>query len=109
MKTSYFCGFIYFSGTDWTRLNELVNLAKWDLIFDFNEFLRQGDSWYPDNARELLKFSQEQGYRIPCFQLGNGKVDELHRALLFLIQKCCKVWYCVTLINQTTFFQSGYL
>ncbi|XP_025080138.1 heparanase-like [Pomacea canaliculata] len=59
------------NGTDWTRLNELVNLAKWDLIFDFNEFLRQGDSWYPDNARELLKFSQEQGYRIPCFQLGN--------------------------------------
>ena len=56
---------------DWKRLQYFVSEAGWDLIFDFNEFQRRGDLWDPDNARELLAFSQGQNYSIPCFQLGN--------------------------------------
>lgn len=59
------------SGTDWERLNYLVQEAAWDLIFDVNVFLRKGQAWDPDNARQLLQFSQERNYTIPCFQLGN--------------------------------------
>ncbi|KAK7501878.1 hypothetical protein BaRGS_00006964, partial [Batillaria attramentaria] len=59
------------SGVDWERLNYLVETASWDLIFDINVFLRKGNVWDPDNARKIFQFSQERGYKIPCFQLGN--------------------------------------
>ncbi|XP_076442083.1 heparanase-like [Babylonia areolata] len=59
------------TGKQWKQLNDFVQEVGWDLIFDFNQFLRKGDSWDPDNARELLTFSQEQNLTIHCFQLGN--------------------------------------
>lgn len=59
------------TGDEWERLNYLVQVAGWDLIFDFNEFLRQGSRWDTENARELLTFSQKRNYTISCFQLGN--------------------------------------
>ena len=59
------------TGDEWERLNYLVQVAGWDLIFDVNEFLRQDNKWDGDNARKLLTFSQKRNYTIPCFQLGN--------------------------------------
>lgn len=72
------------TGDEWERLNYLVQVAGWDLIFDFNEFLRQGDRWDADNARKLLTFSQQRNYTIPCFQLGN-EPNAYHHSFNFTI------------------------
>lgn len=66
------------TGEEWERLNYLVQVAGWDLIFDFNEFQRQDGQWDPNNARELLKFSQKHNYNIPFFQLGNEPNSYYH-------------------------------
>lgn len=66
------------TGTDWERLNYFVNAGGWDLIFDFNELLRTDGHWDPDNAKELLQFSQQRNYSIPYFQLGNEPNSYYH-------------------------------
>ncbi|KAL8612832.1 hypothetical protein ACOMHN_038087 [Nucella lapillus] len=57
--------------SEWKRFNQFVENVGWDLIFDFNEFLRTENGWNPDNAIALLTYSQEQNFSIPYFQLGN--------------------------------------
>ncbi|ESO97016.1 hypothetical protein LOTGIDRAFT_159761 [Lottia gigantea] len=56
---------------DWDELNNFVRSVGWDLIFDFNEFLRKGDNWDPTNAIEILKYSQQKGYKLWGYELGN--------------------------------------
>ena len=64
---------------DWDTLNYLVKMAGWNLIFDFNEFLRTDKGmWDSSNAKKLLKYSQIQNYSIPCFQIGNEPNSYYH-------------------------------
>nr|KAG5710002.1 hypothetical protein BaRGS_030078 [Batillaria attramentaria] len=50
----------------------LTQFGHWDLIFDLNVMLRHdNDKWDPTNARQLLRYSDDHGYNIACFQLGN--------------------------------------
>ncbi|XP_055955925.1 heparanase-like, partial [Patella vulgata] len=44
----------------------------WDLIFDFNVFLRKNGNWDPSNAIELLEYTVKQGYKPAGYELGNG-------------------------------------
>ncbi|XP_055955927.1 heparanase [Patella vulgata] len=56
---------------DWDNLNHLVMNAGWDLIFDFNVFLRKNGNWDPTNAKELLEYTVKQGYKPAGYELGN--------------------------------------
>ncbi|KAK6174489.1 hypothetical protein SNE40_017756 [Patella caerulea] len=56
---------------DWDNLNHFVMSAGWDLIFDFNVFLRKNGQWDPTNAIELLEYTVKQGYKPSGYELGN--------------------------------------
>ncbi|XP_055955935.1 heparanase-like [Patella vulgata] len=56
---------------DWDNLNHFVMNAGWDLIFDFNLFLRKNGNWDPSNAIELLEYTVKQGYKPAGYELGN--------------------------------------
>ncbi|KAK6174495.1 hypothetical protein SNE40_017760 [Patella caerulea] len=60
---------------DWDNLNHFVMNVGWDLIFDFNVFLRKNGQWDPTNAMELLKYTVKQGYKPAGYELGNEPDD----------------------------------
>ncbi|KAK7496731.1 hypothetical protein BaRGS_00011940, partial [Batillaria attramentaria] len=70
---------------DWDRVHRLTQFGHWDLIFDLNVMLRHdNDKWDPTNARQLLRYSDDHGYNIACFQLGNEPnfmQHKFHRSL----------------------------
>ncbi|KAK7093458.1 heparanase-like [Littorina saxatilis] len=56
----------------WVAVSEFTRAVGWDMIMDLNALKRNADgTWNPDNARQLLQFSADRGYRIAGFQLGN--------------------------------------
>ena len=65
-------------------------MAKLDLVFDLNELLRNGESWYPDNAHKLMEYTVKKGYKVAGWELGNGKsrsrVFELLKFQLLILQ-----------------------
>nr|KAI8731907.1 heparanase-like isoform X1 [Biomphalaria glabrata] len=59
------------TGERWLNFTAFFKLVGWDLIFNFNQFLRKADQWDPTNAALLLKFSQTNKVNISGFQIGN--------------------------------------
>lgn len=58
------------TGEQWKGLNEFTRTCGVDLAFTLNLAVRKGDSWDPTNAKELLDFNADHGYRV-IWQLGN--------------------------------------
>ncbi|XP_076105371.1 heparanase-like isoform X2 [Mytilus galloprovincialis] len=59
------------SGKQWDQLNHFVEVVGWDLIFDLNGLLRQDGLWLPDNAKLLMDYTSQKGYKIAGWELGN--------------------------------------
>ncbi|XP_055865224.1 heparanase-like isoform X1 [Biomphalaria glabrata] len=59
------------TGGVWRNMTHFFQYVGWDVIFDFNLFLRKKDLWDPSNASSLLSFSEMNGINIAAFQLGN--------------------------------------
>ncbi|CAG2214525.1 HPSE [Mytilus edulis] len=59
------------SGKQWDELNHFVEVVGWDLIFDLNGLLRQDGLWLPDNAKLLMDYTSQKGYKIAGWELGN--------------------------------------
>lgn len=59
------------SGKQWDELNHFVEMVGWDLIFDLNGLLRQNGLWLPDNAKLLMDYTTQKGYKIAGWELGN--------------------------------------
>ncbi|XP_063435248.1 heparanase-like [Mytilus trossulus] len=55
----------------WDELNGFVEMVGWDLIFDLNSLLRQNEQWLPDNAKLLMDYTTQKGYKIAGWELGN--------------------------------------
>ncbi|ESO97017.1 hypothetical protein LOTGIDRAFT_231761 [Lottia gigantea] len=64
---------------DWDLLNIFAMESGWDLIFDFNVFLRKNGQWDPTNAIELLKYTIQQGYKPAGYELGNEPNSLFHK------------------------------
>ena len=62
-----------FSGHLYEELYRFVTSAEFDLVFDLNEMLRDGQRWYPGNAHKLMEYTVKKGYQIAGWELGNGK------------------------------------
>ena len=57
---------------DWDNINKFCITAGWRLMFGLNAQLRNGPSWDPSNAIELLTHAIRNGYATNLdFQLGN--------------------------------------
>ncbi|KAK6174483.1 hypothetical protein SNE40_017751 [Patella caerulea] len=63
---------------DLDKLNLFTQDVGWDLIFDFNVFLRKNGQWDPTNAIELLKYTVKQGYKPAGYELGNEPNSYYH-------------------------------
>ncbi|KAH9514039.1 hypothetical protein Btru_030055 [Bulinus truncatus] len=59
------------TGGVWRNMTTFFEVVGWDVIFDFNEFVRKKGLWDPSNATSLLNFSEDNGIKIAGFQLGN--------------------------------------
>ncbi|CAG5132598.1 unnamed protein product [Candidula unifasciata] len=59
------------TGAQWDKLTAFVKTVGWNLIFDFNVFLRRNGVWDPANADKLLNYSVSRGVQFIAFQLGN--------------------------------------
>lgn len=68
-----------FGKSDWIHLNEFVLAVGWKFLFDVNVLLRNGDHWSKENARSLLSFSHQQGYRDITWELGNEPNSYFHK------------------------------
>ncbi|CAC5366171.1 HPSE [Mytilus coruscus] len=55
----------------WDELNGFAEMVGWDLIFDLNSLLRQNGQWLPDNAKLLMDYTSQKGYKIAGWELGN--------------------------------------
>ncbi|CAG2237206.1 HPSE [Mytilus edulis] len=55
----------------WDELNHFVEEVGWDLIFDLNSLLRQNAQWSPANAKQLMDYTTQKGYKIAGWELGN--------------------------------------
>ncbi|VDI33358.1 Hypothetical predicted protein [Mytilus galloprovincialis] len=55
----------------WDELNHFVEEVGWDLIFDLNSLLRQNGQWSPANAKQLMDYTTQKGYKIAGWELGN--------------------------------------
>ncbi|XP_052102579.1 heparanase-like [Mytilus californianus] len=55
----------------WDELNGFAEMVGWDLIFDLNSLLRQNGQWLPDNAKLLMDYTSQKGYKIVGWELGN--------------------------------------
>ena len=72
-------GTFAFSSQDWIIMNNFAAVTNMSLIFNFNAFLRRSDfSWDSNNAKKLLTFSSNLGYRNLGFQLGNEPNSYTH-------------------------------
>ncbi|XP_063963881.1 heparanase-like isoform X1 [Lytechinus pictus] len=60
----------FLTGEQWRNLNEFCLKSKVDLAFTLNLDLRKGNAWDPTNAKELLDFNANLGYRV-IWELGN--------------------------------------
>jgi heparanase 1 len=58
----------------WDELNQFVETVGWDLIFDLNSLFRKNGLWLPDNAKLLMDYTSQKGYKIAGWELGNGKI-----------------------------------
>ncbi|CAL1539023.1 unnamed protein product [Lymnaea stagnalis] len=66
------------TGKQWDNMTSFFKWVRWDLMFDFNVFLRRDGVWDPVNAQTLLDYSAARGIEIPAFQLGNEPNAFLH-------------------------------
>lgn len=64
---------IIFSANQFDELNNFVTKVGWSLIFDLNSLLREGGQWLPDNAKLLMDYTSQKGYKITGWELGNGE------------------------------------
>lgn len=55
----------------WDQLNQFVEYVGWDLIFDLNSLLRKNGLWLSDNAKLLLDYTTQKGYKVTGWELGN--------------------------------------
>lgn len=55
----------------WDELNQFVETVGWDLIFDLNSLFRKNGLWLPDNAKLLMDYTSQKGYKIAGWELGN--------------------------------------
>ena len=63
------------SASDWDKLNMFALNVGWQLMFDFNAFMRRGAFWDATQAIEMLEYSIKQNYTDNlAFQLGNGSL-----------------------------------
>ncbi|XP_063963363.1 heparanase-like [Lytechinus pictus] len=60
----------FLTGEHWKSLNEFCLKSGADLAFTLNVALRKGGAWDPTNAKELLDFNANLGYRV-IWELGN--------------------------------------
>ncbi|XP_052102586.1 heparanase-like isoform X15 [Mytilus californianus] len=65
-----FVNFTMFSN-QWDELNHFVTKVGWSLIFDLNSLLRENGQWLPDNAKLLMDYTSQKGYKITGWELGN--------------------------------------
>ncbi|XP_076105374.1 heparanase-like isoform X2 [Mytilus galloprovincialis] len=65
-----FVNFTMFSN-QFDELNNFVTKVGWSLIFDLNSLLREGGQWLPDNAKLLMDYTSQKGYKITGWELGN--------------------------------------
>ena len=56
----------------WDELNQFAELVGWDLIFDLNSLLRENGQWFIWNAKQLMDYTSQKGYKIAGWELGNG-------------------------------------
>lgn len=62
----------FMTAKTWDNIQEFVQEARLDLIFDLNVLKRTKDQkWNSTNAKELLKYTQERGYTMAGWELGN--------------------------------------
>ena len=62
-------------GDSWKQLNEFTIRAGLDLVFGLNlVYPRNGESWDPTNAKQLLDFNTDLGYKV-IWELGNGELN----------------------------------
>uniref|UniRef100_A0A0B7BB74 Beta-glucuronidase C-terminal domain-containing protein n=1 Tax=Arion vulgaris TaxID=1028688 RepID=A0A0B7BB74_9EUPU len=62
---------IKMTGKQWELIMKFIKNVGWDLMYDFNQFIRKDGLWDPTNAELLLNYSSARGIRIPYFELGN--------------------------------------
>ncbi|XP_071109367.1 heparanase-like isoform X1 [Haliotis cracherodii] len=67
------------TGNDWDILNEFSRRAGMNLIFGLNALKRDGLKWDPTNALELLRYTQQKGYKLAGIELGNEPDEFLGR------------------------------
>ncbi|KAH9512227.1 hypothetical protein Btru_041186 [Bulinus truncatus] len=60
------------TGERWTDVTRFCENAGWDVIFDFNVFIRKNNRWDPRKAKLLLDYSTANNISVSAFQLGNG-------------------------------------
>lgn len=72
LLTAYLPVYGCISGNDWDILNEFSVRAGMNLIFGLNALKRDGLKWDPTNALELLRYTQQKGYKLAGIELGNG-------------------------------------
>ncbi|XP_048250580.1 heparanase-like [Haliotis rufescens] len=60
-----------YTDAKWDELNAFVKNVGWDLVFALNVLKRKEGQWDPDNAKELITYSNARNYKIPAFELGN--------------------------------------
>ncbi|XP_048250525.1 heparanase-like isoform X2 [Haliotis rufescens] len=60
-----------YTGAEWDKLNNFLETVGWDLVFGLNVLKRKDGQWDPDNAKELMTYSNARNYKIPAFELGN--------------------------------------
>ncbi|XP_048250664.1 heparanase-like [Haliotis rufescens] len=64
-------GLLFLVYAKWDELNAFVKNVGWDLVFALNVLKRKDGQWDPDNAKELMTYSNARNYTIPAFELGN--------------------------------------
>ncbi|KAH9512223.1 hypothetical protein Btru_041172 [Bulinus truncatus] len=62
---------LIFTGERWRDVTRFCENAGWDVIFDFNVFIRKNNRWDPRNAKLLLDYSTANNISVSAFQLGN--------------------------------------
>ncbi|XP_048250508.1 heparanase-like isoform X1 [Haliotis rufescens] len=60
-----------YTGAMWDNLNDFLRIVGWELVFGLNVLKRKDGQWDPENAKELMSYSNARNYTIPAFELGN--------------------------------------
>ncbi|KAH9512230.1 hypothetical protein Btru_041195 [Bulinus truncatus] len=63
----------------WTDVTRFCENAGWDVIFDFNVFIRKNNRWDPRKAKLLLDYSTANNISVSAFQLGNEPNSYKHK------------------------------